>query len=66
MGRIKTMLIKRVTNDMFSEHADRFTTDFEKNKSVVEEVADVPSKKIRNIIAGYATRLKKKQEATAL
>lgn len=66
MGRIKTMLVKRVTNEMFDEHADRFTTTFEENKVVVEQLANVPSKKIRNIIAGYATRLKKKQEATAL
>lgn len=66
MGRIKTMLVKRVTNEMFDEHADRFTTDFNKNKAVVEELANVPSKKIRNIIAGYATRLKKKHEAAAL
>ncbi len=66
MGRIKTMLVKRVTNEMFDEHADRFTTTFEENKVIVEELANVPSKKIRNIIAGYATRLKKKQEATAL
>ncbi len=66
MGRIKTTLVKRVTNQMFDEHDDRFTTNFEENKAVVEQLANVPSKKIRNIIAGYATRLKKKQEATAL
>jgi small subunit ribosomal protein S17e len=66
MGRIKTMLVKRVTNELFDEHAEHFTTDFQKNKVVVEKYADVPSKKIRNIIAGYATRLKKKQEALAV
>jgi len=66
MGRIKTTLVKRVTNNMFSENANRFTTSFEENKAVVEQLANLPSKKIRNIIAGYATRLKKKQEATAL
>lgn len=66
MGRIKTTLVKRVTNELFSENADRFTTDFTENKVVVEELANVPSKKIRNIIAGYATRLKKKHDATAL
>ena len=66
MGRIKTMLVKRVTNDLMREHSDKFTTEFSKNKAIVEAHADVPSKKIRNIIAGYATRLKKKQEAQAL
>lgn len=66
MGRIKTMLIKRVTNQLMDEHPGKFTTDFQENKAIVEELSDVSSKKIRNIIAGYATRLKKKQEAQAL
>jgi small subunit ribosomal protein S17e len=66
MGRIKTMLVKRVTNDLMRAHQEKFTTDFEKNKSIVEKYADVPSKKIRNIIAGYATRLKKKHEELAV
>jgi ribosomal protein S17E len=35
MGRIKTTLIKRMTNDLISEHRDELTTDFEKNKTLV-------------------------------
>ena len=41
------------------KHGEKFDTDFEKNKLLVAEAADIPSKKLRNIIAGYATRLKK-------
>ncbi|MBN1377223.1 30S ribosomal protein S17e [Candidatus Woesearchaeota archaeon] len=59
MGRIKTQLIKRVTKELFSSHKDEFSNDFEENKKLVEKFADVPSKKLRNIIAGYITRLKK-------
>ncbi len=66
MGRIKTMLIKRVTNNLMREHPEEFTTSFEKNKEVVVRLTSVSSKKMRNIIAGYATRLKKKYEAEAL
>ncbi len=40
------------------KYSTRFDTDFEKNKQLVSELADVQSKKLRNIIAGYATRLK--------
>ena len=40
-------------------HGSKFDNDFEKNKLVVNDAADIPSKKLRNIIAGYATRLKK-------
>ena len=63
MGRIKTRLVKRVTNDLLEAHADAFTTEFEKNKAIVEQHANMPSKKIRNVVAGYATRLKKKHQA---
>ena len=60
MGRIKTQLVKRVTNDLIEQNPDKFKKDFDENKVIVDELADVPSKKLRNIIAGYATRLTKK------
>ncbi len=62
MGRIKTMLIKRKTKEIMAEHGEKLTEDFEKNKEIITQVADVPSKKMRNVIAGYATRLKKKPD----
>jgi len=61
MGRIKTTLIKRITKKLIEEYGERFKDNFEENKKLVQEFADVPSKKLRNIIAGYITRLKKKQ-----
>jgi small subunit ribosomal protein S17e len=61
MGRIKTKLSKALTNEVFEKYNSEFTTDFEKNKAVINEVEVGASKKIRNIIAGYATRLKKQQ-----
>lgn len=63
MGRIKTALIKRVTKKIVAEHGDRLTPSFDENKKVVEGVIIVQSKKIRNVVAGYATRLTKKKEA---
>jgi small subunit ribosomal protein S17e len=62
MGRIKTKKIKRETNNLMEKHGDSFTTDFEKNKQLVSQYADIPSKKIRNVIAGYVTRLVKSKE----
>mgnify|MGYP006292578463 FL=1 len=59
MGRIKTMLIKRVSNDLVAEHGSKFKKDFKENKEIVAKMTDIPSKKIRNIIAGYVTRLVK-------
>lgn len=63
MGRIKTTQVKRITKSLVEKYGDNFTTDFEKNKKLVEKYADVPSKKLRNVIAGYTTKLiKNKQE----
>lgn len=62
MGRIKTALIKRVTFKLLEGHKDKFTMDFTKNKGLVEQFTNVTSKKIRNIIAGYLTRLTKHKD----
>lgn len=62
MGRIKTTVVKRAAIDLHSQHKEKFSKDFQKNKKVVDGLADVPSKKFRNIIAGYVTRLKKQQK----
>ena len=57
MGRIKTKLTKRVTLKLVKMHRDEFKKDFKSNKELVTKFADIPSKKLRNIIAGYVTRL---------
>lgn len=62
MGRIKTKLSKRITQEIMNGIGDQVTEDFDQNKVIVGSVLDVKSKKLRNIIAGYATRLKKAQE----
>ena len=62
MGRIKTQQTKRITNELLKRHKDKLKKDFKGNKLVVDEVAQIPSKKMRNVIAGYATRLMKKSE----
>ncbi|MGM5481080.1 MAG: 30S ribosomal protein S17e [Nanobdellota archaeon] len=58
MGRIKTKLIKALTAEVYQKYKDRFTTDFTKNKEIIKEVEDGASKKIRNVVAGYTTRMK--------
>jgi len=59
MGRIKTQLIKRVANKLVVLYPTKFKKDFEENKQLVMETADVKSVKLRNVIAGYITRLVK-------
>lgn len=59
MGRIKTMLIKRTTREILEKHGSEFNTNFDDNKKVLNSRLKISSKKMRNVIAGYATRLKK-------
>lgn len=63
MGRIKTALIKRKTKELLKMHGDKFTMDFSQNKQIANQYLKVNSKKLRNIVAGYMTRLKKKEKA---
>ena len=58
MGRIKSKLVKRTAHTMLKEE-NQFNGDFENNKKVLGNL--MPSKKIRNQIAGYVTRIKKKE-----
>lgn len=60
MGRIKSTLIKRTSKQLL-QGENKFTSDFNKNKRLL--VAGMPSKPMRNKIAGYLARLKK-MEAT--
>jgi len=61
MGRIKPKSLKVITEKVFNEQGENFTTDFTENKVVVSNALNVQSKKLRNVIAGYATRLKKRE-----
>ena len=62
MGRIKTKMIKRLTHQVVSLHKEEFKQDFDNNKKLVNKFMTTPSKKIRNAIAGYVTRLMKVKE----
>ena len=59
MGRIKSKLVKR-TSELLLKEENKFTDKFEDNKKLLKQ--GMPSKKIRNQIAGYIAR-KKKLEA---
>jgi small subunit ribosomal protein S17e len=61
MGRIKTTFIKNVGQELFQSHSEEFSTEFSKNKEVVNKFLIVKSKKMRNIIAGYITSLKRQE-----
>ena len=61
MGRIKTLLVKRIAKKLVKMHAQEFTSEFDKNKEFVEKYTTVASTKLRNLIAGYTARLVKQR-----
>ena len=59
MGKIKSKLIKRSAKELVKRGIE-FSEDFERNKRILGRT--MPSKKIRNQIAGYLSRLYKKEK----
>jgi len=57
LGKVRTEHVKRIARELVERFPDKFTTDFENNKRVLESVAEIPTSKLRNKIAGYITRL---------
>lgn len=62
MGRIRTNFIKKFGKKTFSKYKNELSDNFEGNKKKVNEILDVPSKQLRNKIAGYVTKLVKKEK----
>ncbi|MAG27168.1 30S ribosomal protein S17e [Candidatus Pacearchaeota archaeon] len=60
MGRIKSTMVKRATKKLLKSE-NVFSSDFENNKKLLKDT--MPSKSIRNKIAGYIARLMKAEEA---
>lgn len=57
MGRIKSTLVKRTSKQLIEKSPESFSSDFEKNKKVLANL--MPSKRLKNRIAGYIARIKK-------
>jgi small subunit ribosomal protein S17e len=59
MGKIKTKLIKRTAEKLIQKEI-AFDDTFEKNKKILGK--EMPSKKVRNQIAGYLARLLRREK----
>ena len=62
MGRIKSKRVKSVTKQLVKSHPTEFSIDFNINKDVLKKYAIIKSRKLRNVIAGYASRLVKQSK----
>ena len=62
MGKVRTVLIKKVSRELITKYPNVFTTDFEKNKKLLDKYLEIDSKHLRNRISGYIVNLLKIRE----
>ncbi|KAL3532137.1 hypothetical protein ACH5RR_005658 [Cinchona calisaya] len=60
MGRVRTKTVKKSSRQVIERYYSKMTLDFHTNKKVLTEVAIIPSKRLRNKIAGFSTHLMKR------
>merc|ERR1711973_886054 len=60
MGRVRTKTVKKAAKVIIEKYYTKLTLDFDINKKIIEEIALIPSKPLRNKIAGYVTHLMKR------
>jgi len=56
MGRILHKRFRNYAEEIIKRYGNLFTTDYQKNRKILETIASLPSKRVRNMIAGYITR----------
>ncbi len=59
-GRVRTKTVKKAAKLIVEKYYPRLTDDFQVNKKICDEAAAIPSKRLRNKIAGYVTHLMKR------
>lgn len=57
MGNVRPEKVKKIARELIRRYSDKFTTNFEENKRALSSIANIPSIRLRNSIAGYITRL---------
>ena len=63
-GKVQIELEKRIARELVEHFPDKFTTDFENNKKLVDTFTNISSKKLRNRVAGYITQLQNQKRSS--
>jgi len=58
LGKVRTDTVKRTSREVLRRFPERFAGDWESDKQAVNDLVSTQSKRLRNRIAGYVTRLK--------
>jgi small subunit ribosomal protein S17e len=57
LGKIRSQKIKRTAKELVAKYHQHLSDDFDHNKLLVAQLTNVQSKRMRNRIAGYVTRI---------
>ena len=63
MGRIRTKMVKNLSKKLVEINPEKFNTNFENNKKVLEEMKLFADKPVRNKVAGYIVTVVEKSKA---
>jgi small subunit ribosomal protein S17e len=66
MGKVRTEMVKRISIELVERYSKSFSTEFEQNKQFLKEIGLDVSKKLRNKIAGYISRIKRIEQVSTL
>ena len=66
MGRVRTKPVKKAAKVIIEKYYTKLNLDFHTNKRIIEEVALIPSKPLRNKIAGFITHLMKRLQRSTV
>jgi small subunit ribosomal protein S17e len=56
LGKVKTEQIKHLGKELMTRFPNKFTTNFDENKRLVDQLTKGTTTRVRNQIAGYITR----------
>merc|ERR1712206_29504 len=65
-GRVRTKTVKKAAKVIIEKYYTKLNLDFHVNKRIIEEVALIPSKPLRNKIAGFITHLMKRLQRSTV
>merc|ERR1712117_735723 len=66
MGRVRTKTVKKAARVIIEKYYTKLNLDFHTNERIIEEVALIPSKPLRNKIAGLITHLMKRLQRSTV
>merc|ERR1712183_620589 len=60
MGRVRTKTVKRASRTLIEKYYGKLTNDFHVNERIIDNVAVIQTKRLRNKISGFTTHLMKR------